>query len=136
MTWSAPIDRTMSTFVALATPVTSAPKAMAICRANEPTPPEAPMINTVCPAWTSPRSRTPCSAVSAEMVVTAAWAKVRFAGLGASVLGEGALGDAEHVVADPKRCHRLADRLDTSGDFSPAGAVLGCADAVAREANR
>ena len=54
MTWSAPIERTMSTFVVLHTPVTSAPKAFAICTANGPTPPDAPLIKTVCPGLTLP----------------------------------------------------------------------------------
>jgi hypothetical protein len=31
MTWSAPIDPTISTFAVLQTPVTSAPSALAIC---------------------------------------------------------------------------------------------------------
>ena len=31
-------------------PVTSAPNALAICTAKVPTPPEAPLINTFCPA--------------------------------------------------------------------------------------
>jgi hypothetical protein len=33
----------------LHTPVTSAPKDLAICTANVPTPPDAPMISTLCP---------------------------------------------------------------------------------------
>src|SRR6266581_3089145 len=41
MRWSAPIDRTRSTFLVLHTPVTSAPNALAICTANVPTPPAA-----------------------------------------------------------------------------------------------
>src|SRR5680860_28189 len=43
MTWSAPIDRTRSTFVVLQTPVTSAPNDLAICTANVPMPPPAPL---------------------------------------------------------------------------------------------
>src|SRR6266542_2339889 len=39
MTRSAPIDRTISTFLVLHTPVTSAPNDLAICTANVPTPP-------------------------------------------------------------------------------------------------
>jgi len=44
MTWPAPIERTMSTFGVLHTPVTSAPNDLAICTANVPTPPDAPLI--------------------------------------------------------------------------------------------
>ena len=35
------------------TPVTSAPRAFAICTAKVPTPPEAPLIRTFCPGCTS-----------------------------------------------------------------------------------
>jgi hypothetical protein len=69
----------------LATPVASAPNALAICTAKVPTPPGAPMISTFCPEATCPPLRTVCSAVRAEMVVAAAWAKVRLVGLGASL---------------------------------------------------
>jgi NADPH:quinone reductase-like Zn-dependent oxidoreductase len=37
-----PIERTISTFLVLHTPVTSAPNALAICTANVPIPPDAP----------------------------------------------------------------------------------------------
>ena len=38
--------RTRSTFVVLQTPVTTAPKALASCTANVPTPPAAPLMRT------------------------------------------------------------------------------------------
>ena len=41
-------------FLVLQTPVTRAPNALAICTANVPTPPDAPLINTSCPGWTFP----------------------------------------------------------------------------------
>jgi hypothetical protein len=44
MTLSAPSARTISTFLVLQTPVTSAPNDFAICTANVPTPPDAPII--------------------------------------------------------------------------------------------
>src|SRR6478735_369465 len=72
MTCSAPSERTMSTLSVLHTPVTSAPEDLAICTANVPTPPDAPMINTCCPGRTRPPSRTACRAVRAEMVTGAA----------------------------------------------------------------
>src|SRR5438046_9869674 len=53
MTSSAPIDRTMSTFLVLHTPVTSAPKVLAICTANVPTPPAAPLIRDLLPGLNS-----------------------------------------------------------------------------------
>ncbi len=74
------MDRTSSTLPALQTPVTSAPKAFAICTANVPTPPDAPMIRTVCPGWTRPWSRRPWSAVHPASGIAAACSKVRLAG--------------------------------------------------------
>lgn len=85
MAWSAPRERTRPTFVVWQTPVTSAPNDLAICTANVPTPPDAPMTNTFCPDRTRPRSRTACSAVSPETGHAAACAKARFFGLGASL---------------------------------------------------
>ena len=78
--------RTRSVLAVLHTPVTSAPKALAICTANVPAPPDAPMIRTFCPACTCAWSRTACKAVSAETGTAAACSKDRFAGLGASLL--------------------------------------------------
>src|SRR5947209_12312241 len=66
MTWSAPTDRTRSTLRVLHTPVTLAPKALAICTANVPTPPDAPVIRTVCPGCTLAISRSACRAVKAD----------------------------------------------------------------------
>src|SRR5215471_1230637 len=77
---SAPIDRTRSTLPVLQTPVTSAPNDLAICTANVPTPPEAPLIRTVCPALTCPVSRRPCKATSA-VGTDAACSKLRLLGL-------------------------------------------------------
>src|SRR5438552_18316348 len=65
MTLSAPIERTISRFLVLHTPVTSAPNHFAICTANVPTPPDAPTIRTLCPDRISPTSRRPCRAVNA-----------------------------------------------------------------------
>jgi len=41
-------------FLVLHTPVTRAPNDLAICTANIPTPPDAPLINTSCPGRTFP----------------------------------------------------------------------------------
>src|SRR2546422_163696 len=59
MTCFAPMDRTISTFLVLHTPVTSAPNDLAICTANVPTPPDAPLIRTFCPDRICPLSRRP-----------------------------------------------------------------------------
>src|SRR5262249_30019301 len=69
---SAPIDRTMSTFVALQTPVTSAPNALAIGTAKVPTPPAAPLTTTFRPGGIRPLSRRPCKAVNAARGTEAA----------------------------------------------------------------
>lgn len=63
------------------TPVTSAPYALAICTANVPTPPDAPLTSTVRPARTPATSRRPMSAVLAASGIAADCSKVRPAGL-------------------------------------------------------
>jgi hypothetical protein len=68
----------------LHTPVTSAPSDLAICTANVPTPPEAPLMRTFCPGRTLPLSRSPCSAVMAATGTAAACPKLRFDGFGTS----------------------------------------------------
>src|SRR6266702_3615522 len=73
----------MSIFRVLQTPVTSAPIDLAICTANVPTPPDAPLIKTFCPGWTFPLSRTPCNAVSPAIGTEAACSKVTLAGINA-----------------------------------------------------
>ncbi len=63
--------------------VTSAPSAFAICTANDPTPPEAPVISTVCPAVNRATSRSACSAVIPDVGTAAASAAATPAGTGA-----------------------------------------------------
>src|SRR5687767_11175624 len=70
--WSAPSERTNSTLRVLHTPVTSAPKVLAICTANEPTPPDAPVTSTVWPDRTFAILRNACSAVRADVGTAAA----------------------------------------------------------------
>jgi hypothetical protein len=70
----------MSTFLVLHTPVTSAPKDLAICTANVPTPPAAPLIKTLCPGRMCPLSRRPCNAVNAAIGTAAACSNVPFSG--------------------------------------------------------
>ncbi|CAN5492296.1 hypothetical protein BH23ACT9_BH23ACT9_25330 [soil metagenome] len=65
----------------LHTPVTSAPKALAICTANVPTPPDAPVTATVCPACRCTTSRSACNAVNADVGTAAACAMDRLGGM-------------------------------------------------------
>src|SRR5215471_15884910 len=74
------MDRTISTFLVLQTPVTLAPNDLASCTANVPTPPAAPLIKTLCPGWMCPLSRRPCNAVSAAAGTEAACSNVTLAG--------------------------------------------------------
>src|SRR5919204_5797979 len=97
MTWSAPIDRTRSTLLVLHTPVTCAPKALASGTAKLPTPPEAPMITTVCPGRTPPVSRSAWRAANPEIGTAAACSKVRLGGFNASWL----LGTDAYSAKDP-----------------------------------
>src|SRR3954452_10317269 len=85
MTRSAPSDATMSTLRVLHTAVTAAPSAFAICTANGPTAPDAPLISTLCPGRSFPRSRRPCSAVSPETATHAACSKLIASGFATSV---------------------------------------------------
>ena len=71
----------MSTFRVLQTPVTSAPTDFAIWTANVPTPPDAPLISTFCPAWIPPLLMRPCNAVMPAIGDAAASSKETFAGL-------------------------------------------------------
>src|SRR5918994_5871569 len=81
MTCSAPSDLTSWTFLVLETPVTSAPSALAICTANVPTPPEAPLIRTRVAGPTWPTSRIAISAVRPDMTEAAASLNESVAGL-------------------------------------------------------
>src|SRR5579864_1198266 len=71
----------ISTFLVLHTPVTSAPNDLAICTANVPTPPAAPLIKTFCPGWICSLSRSPCNAVNAATGAEAACSNVTLGAL-------------------------------------------------------
>src|SRR5918995_2636383 len=101
MTSSAPIERTRSTFDVLDTPVTCAPNALAICTANDPTPPAAPITNTFCPDRTFPTLLRPWSAVNPVVGTVAASSKLRFVGLGASRLGRAVVYSANVPTPTP-----------------------------------
>ena len=130
MAWSAPIDRTRSVFVVLHTPVTSAPNALAICTANVPTPPAAPMINTFCPGFTLSRVAKTLEGGDSgvgngrrllegevcrlphELVLSSA-----------RVFGEGAVTGTEYLVARLELAHILPDRLNASCDILSSNTV-------------
>jgi hypothetical protein len=57
-------------------------------------------------------------------------------GPGPRVLGEGTPGDAEHLVAYRQRRHLCADRLDPPGDLPARHGGLGRPDPVSRQAHR
>src|ERR1700733_14302769 len=82
------MDRTISTFLALQTPVTCAPSDLATCTASVPTPPAAPLIKTFCPGWIFPLSRRPCNAVNAATGTEAACSNVTLPGFRAKVDSE------------------------------------------------
>src|SRR6266436_8290692 len=79
------MDRTISIFLVLHTPVTSAPNDLAICTAKVPTPPAAPLIKTFCPGWICPLSRRPCNAVNAATGAEAACSNVTLGGFKTNV---------------------------------------------------
>ena len=64
----------------LHTAVTSAPSAFAICTANVPTPPAAPLTRTCCPGSRRPWSRSAWRAVQPAMGTAAACSKVTSGG--------------------------------------------------------
>src|SRR4030065_379787 len=105
----------MSTFLVLHTPVTSAPSAFAICTANVPTPPDAPLIRTFCTGRTCPLSRRPWRAVTAGPGAAAAPSHRHVRRLrddrlaDAHVLRERAVPRAEHRVPRPDVRDVLAD---------------------------
>ena len=104
----------------LHTPVTSAPNVFAICTANVPTPPDAPLIRTLSPGLTLPLSRRPCKAVTPAIGTHAAWSNVTLAGFNtmrfvrktAHILGQGPVSPAKHFVARLEPRHVFADCFD------------------------
>src|ERR1700691_2680214 len=101
MTWSAPIDLAISTFLVLHTAVTSAPSSLAIWTANVPTPPEAPSMRTLWPGCIRPQSRRPWSAVIAAMGTAAASSNDRLAGFGANFSSDAHTYSANPFPSNP-----------------------------------
>src|SRR5215475_10073798 len=133
MTSSAPRERTRPAFGKLHTPVTLAPDALAICTANDPTPPAAPITITCCPGCTRPLSRTACSAVTPEIGTTAACSKNRPAGLAASRCSCAAAYSANEPLSPvpytwspaPKRVTRAPTAATTPATSRPRTLTVG-----------
>ena len=97
------------------------------------------MTRTFCPAGCA-RARRPCRAASPETATAAACSKLSLAGLRTSlssprggVFGEGAAGDAEHLVAGPEPGHAGAGRGDRARHVQPGDAVLRPAEPEAQD---
>ena len=101
-TSSAPRARTRSTLSVLVTAVTVAPSARAICTANDPTPPPAPLTSTRCPGRTRPRSRSPWSAVMPATPTEPACSNVTLAGLATRPCSATATRSANEPIVIPK----------------------------------
>ena len=102
MASSAPMDRTRSSLLVLHTAVTCAPNALAICTANVPTPPAAPITSTPWPGCTSATSRSACSAVMPDTGVAAACSKVSRAGFATSLSARASASSAKEPSATPR----------------------------------
>ena len=128
-----------ATFFVLDTPVTSAPRALAICTANVPTPPDAPLISTFCPGWTLPSSRRSCRAVEADTPTAAACSNVRLVGFGQKVilgpdrvLGERAGAPAEDLVAGSQPATSLPTASTVPATSVPGTRFFGFRSPVAK----
>ena len=91
----------MSRFLELHTPVTSAPNDFAICTANVPTPPDAPLIRIFCPGCAFALSRTACNAVSPAISTEPACSNVMLAGFRATPFSETETYSAKAPVFQP-----------------------------------
>ncbi len=116
------------------TPVTCALEDLAICMANVPMPPAAPLMSTFCPGWIGPAVRRARRAAIPAMGTAAACANVRVADLVTSrswqMLAYSAKAPVadlgEHRIGGPEPGHVRAGRLDLPGhaaaqDHGPPG---------------
>src|SRR5665213_2387839 len=120
MTSSAPIDRTSSMFLVLHTAVTRASSDLAICTANVPTPPAAPLMRTCCPLRILPLSQAlqrgdsgdgyGCGLLPGDVF---RFESERRCG-GAHVFGEGAFGCPEDRITRFECGDVAADGFDDS----------------------
>ena len=76
-TWSAPIDRSISSFAGGIHVGHVRSIGLGELPREGPTAPPAPLIRTVCPAWTRPSSRTCCTASDPDVGTAAACSNVR-----------------------------------------------------------
>ena len=134
--------RTRSILAVLHTPVTSAPKALAIWTANVPTPPEAPMISTFSPglhlgAVTHTLQRGDPGDGDRRRLLEGE--VCRLAGeqshLSDGILGEGAVTGAVDLVARLELGHVSADGLDRAGQTPARVERLGPAEPEAHDAH-
>ena len=120
---SAPLSSRLRTLFVLQTAVTSAPKCLASCTANDPTPPDAPLISTFWPGCTLPvvskrlqrgeRGDRDGSSLL-ERDVRGLRDEPDLAGGG--VLRPGACAGTEHLVARLELGDVLADGDDAPGE--------------------
>jgi hypothetical protein len=115
-------------FFVLHTPVTSAPSDLAICTANVPTPPEAPIDQTFWPDCIRPWSRTAWIGVRPAKGQAAACSKVRPVGFSTKLLGlalnnsaKAPLGPSEDLVTQVQPIDIRADSLDNPCDVPSQG---------------
>ena len=113
----------MSTFLVLQTAVTSVPSALAIWTANDPTPPDAPLIRTRCPGFIRP-FRRPCIAVQPAVGSVAASSKDRLAGFDTSAVS----GAAANSAYAPKPHRESSPNTSSPGrnpvTFRPTASTL------------
>ena len=125
------MERTVSTFAVLHTPVTSAPNAFAICTANVPTPPDAPLMRTFWPGLDlavipkqlesgAGRHADGCRLLEGEIGRLADELILRCAG----ELGKGARAPTEDLVPGPEGVDLRTDRLDRPRDVGSRNTVL------------
>ena len=137
MTWSAPSERTKSSLSVLQTPVTSAPRDLAIWTANGPTLPDAPSIRTLSPGpivrpsrrrrpWTREDRRVRERRRLLERHPVRA--STRTPAPGAHTYSANApwplrVHVAEDLVAGPEPGHARPDRLDDARDVESRAAA-------------
>ena len=119
MTWSAPIDRTRSSFDVLHTPVTSAPNDLAICTAKRADPSSCADDQDLLPRLDAARVAQRLEGGEAghrngRRLLERERGRLGDKELlrGDRVLGERADATAEDLIPDPETGHVLADRVD------------------------
>ncbi len=126
MTWSAPSDRTKSTFSVRQTPVTSAPIHFAIWTANGPMLPDAPPIRTFAPGCTVRpfRSRRPCNARIAECGSVEAVSKLMPSGIGRKAFSGADTDSANEPCPAEKRSAKTRSPTRNRVTFTPTASMV------------